>query len=158
MNPAIYQFLIEGIGAEKFAVDQRGYLYRDAVGDLDADRQQSSYYLHVRATEVDTNEQLSSEPITLQIHIVDTNDNIPSFPQSEYLATVPAYGNAERPIAKIAAKDIDAGKYGRIHYQIVSVSDEAASFFRYDDLTNELRAVGSLIPGKRYKVNFFYFK
>lgn len=159
MPPAIYQFLIEGVGAEKFAVDQRGYLYRDSVGVLDADRQQSSYYLHVRATEIDTIEQRSSAPITLHIHIVDANDNQPSFAQAEYFASVPAYHTnaeygAERAVAKIQAKDLDAGKYGRINYRITDVSNGGASLFRYDDATNELRAIGALTPGQHYRVCF----
>ena len=40
-------------------------------------------------------------------------------------------------------------------YRIVEVSDGASASFRYDELTNELRAVGPLYPGHRYKVKIF---
>jgi hypothetical protein len=47
MPAAIYQYVLHGFGAEKFAVDQRGYLYLSAPGGLDADSNSSTYQLHV---------------------------------------------------------------------------------------------------------------
>lgn len=47
MPPAIYQYVLHGFGAEKFAVDQRGYLYLNTPGGLDADSNSSTYQLHV---------------------------------------------------------------------------------------------------------------
>lgn len=40
----------------------------------------------------------------------------------------------------------------------MDVSDGAFSSFRYDEISNELRAVGPLLPGHKYKVLFKTFK
>lgn len=72
MPPAIYQYVLTGYGAEKFAVDQRGYLYLNA-GPLDADNNSSTFQLHVQAKEVDTEPVRSSEPITIRIHVIDVS-------------------------------------------------------------------------------------
>uniref|UniRef100_A0A915D2U8 Uncharacterized protein n=1 Tax=Ditylenchus dipsaci TaxID=166011 RepID=A0A915D2U8_9BILA len=54
MPPAIYQYILTGYGAEKFAVDQRGFLFLNSNNDIDADRSSSTFMLHVLAREVDT--------------------------------------------------------------------------------------------------------
>lgn len=153
MPPAIYQYIITGYGAEKFAVDEHGNLYLNS-GNLDADRSSSSYRLHVIAREVDTEPIRSSEPISITINVIE-NDNMPMFPQTLYFANVSAYGivGKERTILKVKAIDKDTGEFGRIiTYRIVDVSDGAIRSFRYDSATNELRVVDSLMPGHDYKV------
>ncbi|KAH7729240.1 CRE-CDH-5 protein [Aphelenchoides avenae] len=151
MPPAIYQYILTGFGAEKFAVDQRGYLYLNS-GPLDADNNSSTYQLHVQAKEVDTEPARSSEPITLRIHVIDVNDNAPTFELPVYVLAVAANGDTERVVARLAANDLDSGKFSKLHYKIIDVSDGATTSFRYDEQTNELKAVGALKPGHRYQV------
>ncbi|PAV82367.1 hypothetical protein WR25_07065 isoform B [Diploscapter pachys] len=151
MPPATYQYILTGLGATIFAVDQRGFVYLN-VPNIDADGQNpSTYQLNVQAREVDTNPIRSSEPITITIHILDANDNSPEFEQSIYTANTTAHGGV-RPIVKIAATDFDSGAYGQIEYEIAQVTNNAQDKFSYDKETNMLMATGDLVPGDRYQV------
>ncbi|KAI6214236.1 Cadherin domain containing protein [Aphelenchoides besseyi] len=152
MPPAIYQYVLHGYGAEKFAVDQRGYLFLNTAGGLDADTNSSTYQLHVQAREVDTEPLRSSDPISLTIHLLDQNDNLPIFQHPFYVANVSASGPAERFVAKVVATDLDAGKFGRLTYRIVDATDGSIGQFRYDLPTNSLVVMGDLIAGHRYQV------
>lgn len=150
MPPAIYQYIITGYGAEKFAVDENSNLYlnSDAI-----DNNLSEYKFNVIAREVDTEPIRSSEPISITIHIINENNNPPIFPQTLYFVNVSAYGIGERAILKLKAIDNDIGKFGQIvNYRIVDVSDGAIQSFKYDILTNELRVIDSLMPEHNYKV------
>uniref|UniRef100_A0A914DJN7 Cadherin domain-containing protein n=1 Tax=Acrobeloides nanus TaxID=290746 RepID=A0A914DJN7_9BILA len=155
MPPAIYQYILTGYGAEKFAVDQRGYLYLNDA-DIDADKNSSTYQLHIQAREVDTQPVRSSEPISLTIHIIDVNDNPPTFSSPVYTANVSANEAGERTVLKIVAQDLDAGKFGKISYRISQVvpNNPSGAFdhFRYDETTNELKAIGRLNPGEQYQI------
>uniref|UniRef100_A0A7E4ZZ37 Cadherin-23 n=1 Tax=Panagrellus redivivus TaxID=6233 RepID=A0A7E4ZZ37_PANRE len=151
MPPAIYQYILTGYGAEKFAVDQRGYLYLNDP-DIDADTNSSTYQLHVQAREVDTEPLRSSEPISITIHIIDVNDNPPTFASPVYTANVSASDPNERTVIEVEATDLDAGKFGKITYRIGQVVDAPYQAFRYDENTNELKAVGPLTPGEQYQV------
>uniref|UniRef100_A0A1I7XDS2 Cadherin domain-containing protein n=1 Tax=Heterorhabditis bacteriophora TaxID=37862 RepID=A0A1I7XDS2_HETBA len=151
MPPATYQYILTGIGATVFAVDQRGFVYLN-VPNIDADSPNpSTYLLNVQAREVDTNPVRSSKPVTLTIHILDANDNAPLFEHPIYTANTTARGT-DRPLVIVKASDIDSGEYGRITYQISQVTNGAEGKFRYDPTTNMLFATGNLIPGERYQV------
>ncbi|KAI1732701.1 cadherin domain-containing protein [Ditylenchus destructor] len=154
MSSAIYQYILTGFGAEKFAVDQRGYLFLNSADGLDADKSQSTYILHVLAREVDTDPMRSSDPITLTIHVMDVNDNKPKFAQEVYVTNVSAgIGHGiERTILKVKATDLDVGRFAHLTYRIIDVHGGLASSFRYDSSTNELKAVGPLQPGGRYQI------
>lgn len=93
-----------------------------------------------------------SEPIALTIHILDINDNIPVFEQPFYVANVSASGPSERFVTHLVAADPDSGKFGRLTYRIVDVTDGAMDQFRYDEATHNLVVVGNLIPNRRYQV------
>uniref|UniRef100_A0AC34F2T4 Cadherin domain-containing protein n=1 Tax=Panagrolaimus sp. ES5 TaxID=591445 RepID=A0AC34F2T4_9BILA len=151
MPPAIYQYVLTGYGAEKFAVDQRGYLYLNDP-DIDADSDSSTYQLHVQAREVDTEPVRSSEPISITIHIIDVNDNPPTFASPIFTANVSASDPRERTVMQIEAKDLDAGKFGKITYRIGQVTGAPYQAFRYDEQSHELRATGPLNPGEQYQV------
>uniref|UniRef100_A0A914PZV3 Cadherin domain-containing protein n=1 Tax=Panagrolaimus davidi TaxID=227884 RepID=A0A914PZV3_9BILA len=101
MPPAIYQYVLTGYGAEKFAVDQRGYLYLNDP-DIDADSDSSTYQLHVQAREVDTEPIRSSEPISITIHIIDVNDNPPTFASPIFSANVSASDPRERTVMQVS--------------------------------------------------------
>lgn len=157
MQPAIYQYIITGYGAEKFAVDEHGNLYLNS-GTLDTDRSLSAYQFHVIAREVDTEPIRSSEPILITIHIIDENNNAPMFSQALYFANVSAYntGNNERTVLKLKAINEGTSEFEHIvSYKIIDVSDGAIRSFRYDKPTNELRAIDSLMPEHDYKVNYY---
>ncbi|CAB3409271.1 unnamed protein product [Caenorhabditis bovis] len=151
MPPATYQYILTGLGATIFAVDQRGYVYLN-VPKIDADPPNpSTYQLNVEAREVNTIPVRRSEPVTITIHILDVNDNSPQFEQPIYMANVSAFGDA-RPIVKVVASDADSGAFGAVTYTIAQVTNGAESHFRYDADTNMLVAVGDLVPGERYQV------
>uniref|UniRef100_A0A915D3A9 Cadherin domain-containing protein n=1 Tax=Ditylenchus dipsaci TaxID=166011 RepID=A0A915D3A9_9BILA len=85
---------------------------------------------------------------------MDVNDNQPAFAQQLYAANVSAgvTQGMERTIAKLEAKDIDAGRFGQVNYRIIDVKGGPATSFRYDSNTHELKAVGPLVAGQKYQV------
>ncbi|CAI4221878.1 unnamed protein product [Auanema sp. JU1783] len=151
MPPATYQYILTGLGATIFAVDQRGFVYLN-VPNIDADPPNpSTYQLNVQAREVDTVPIRSSEPVSITIHIMDSNDNSPQFEQAIYTANTTAIGG-ERPIVMIVATDADSGAYGEISYRITQVTNGAQDAFYYESATNMLFATSNLVPGERYQV------
>ncbi|CAI5448201.1 unnamed protein product [Caenorhabditis angaria] len=151
MPPATYQYILTGLGATIFAVDQRGYVYLN-VPKIDADPPNpSTYQLNVEAREVNTVPNRRSEPVTITIHILDANDNSPQFEQPIYMANTTADGG-DRPIVRVHATDIDSGSFGQVSYSIAQVTNNADDKFRYDDDTNTLFATGPLVAGERYQV------
>uniref|UniRef100_A0A7I4YMM1 Cadherin domain containing protein n=1 Tax=Haemonchus contortus TaxID=6289 RepID=A0A7I4YMM1_HAECO len=151
MPPATYQYILTGPGATIFAVDQRGFLYLNAL-TIDADPPNpSSYQLNVQAREVDTVPIRSSKPVTININVIDVNDNAPQFEQPIYTVNVSTFGD-ERPVVKVLATDPDSGTYGLISYRIVQVTNGAEGQFSYDESTNTLYVDGDLTPGERYQV------
>ncbi|CAI2350542.1 unnamed protein product [Caenorhabditis sp. 36 PRJEB53466] len=151
MPPATYQYILTGLGATIFAVDQRGYVYLN-VPKIDADPPNpSTYQLNVEAREVNTLPTRRSEPVTITIHILDVNDNAPQFEQPIYMANTTAKGE-ERDVVKVVATDVDSGAFGQVTYSIAQVTNGAEDKFRYEAATNMLLAVGDLVPGERYQV------
>ncbi|VDM96852.1 unnamed protein product [Thelazia callipaeda] len=151
MPPAVYEYILTGLGSSIFAVDQRGYVYLN-VPHIDTDPPNpSKYELSIEAREVNTIPIRSSEPISITIHILDVNDNPPRFSSSVYVANVSASGT-DRPIIEVAATDIDSGENAKIKYGIVSVNGGSNPNFRYDVNTNQLIAVGNLKAGERYEI------
>ncbi|CAG9538422.1 unnamed protein product [Cercopithifilaria johnstoni] len=151
MPPAVYEYILTGLGSSIFAVDQRGYVYLN-VPYINADPPNpSKYQLHIEAREVNTTPIRSSEPISIIIHIMDINDNPPRFSSSVYVASVSARGS-DRPVIQIYATDNDAGKNAKISYHLASVSGGAYNNFWYDSKAHQLNAVGNLKAGERYEV------
>ncbi|CAD6191320.1 unnamed protein product [Caenorhabditis auriculariae] len=151
MPPATYQYILTGLGATIFAVDQRGFVYLN-VPNIDADPPNpSTYQLNVEAREVNTTPNRRSEPVTITIHILDVNDNSPVFEFPIYTANTTALGS-DRPVVKVLASDADSGNYGKIVYSITQVTNGAENKFRYDENSNMLLATDHLTPGERYQV------
>ncbi|VDK67732.1 unnamed protein product, partial [Onchocerca ochengi] len=151
MPPAVYEYILTGLGSSIFAVDQRGYVYLN-VPYINADPPNpTTYLLHIEAREVNTTPIRSSEPISVIIHVMDVNDNPPRFSSAFYMANVSAKGT-DRPVIKVHATDNDAGKNAQITYHLVSVSDGAYNNFWYDSNAHQLNAVGNLKAGEQYEV------
>uniref|UniRef100_A0A9J2Q753 Cadherin domain-containing protein n=1 Tax=Ascaris lumbricoides TaxID=6252 RepID=A0A9J2Q753_ASCLU len=151
MAAVTYEYILTGLGATIFAVDQQGYVYLNAPS-VDADPPNpSSYELIIEAREVNTTPIRSSEPIKITIHIIDINDNVPTFSSSIYMANVSANGRI-RPVIEIFAVDNDAGKFAHIEYKIVSVTNGAFGNFYYDSDSKQLMAIGQLVPSEKYEV------
>ncbi|CDO41064.1 Cadherin domain-containing protein [Caenorhabditis elegans] len=151
MPPATYQYILTGLGATIFAVDQRGFVYLN-VPKIDADPPNpSTYQLNVEAREVNTVPTRRSEPVTITIHILDINDNSPQFEQPIYMANTTASGD-ERDVVKVVATDVDSGAFGQVTYTIAQVTNGGEDKFRYETATNMLVATGNLVPGERYQV------
>ncbi|PIC36492.1 hypothetical protein B9Z55_015461 [Caenorhabditis nigoni] len=151
MPPATYQYILTGLGATIFAVDQRGYVYLN-VPKIDADPPNpSTYQLNVEAREVNTIPTRRSDPVTITIHILDVNDNSPQFEQPIYMANTTASGE-ERDVVRVVATDVDSGAFGQVSYAIAQVTNGAEDKFRYEPATNMLLATGNLVAGERYQV------
>uniref|UniRef100_A0A915B662 Cadherin domain-containing protein n=1 Tax=Parascaris univalens TaxID=6257 RepID=A0A915B662_PARUN len=151
MAAVTYEYILTGLGATIFAVDQQGYVYLNAPS-VDADPPNpSSYELIIEAREVNTTPIRSSEPIKVTIHIIDINDNVPTFSSPIYMANVSANGRS-RPVIEIFAVDNDAGKFAHIDYKIVSVTNGAFGNFYYDADLKQLMAIGQLVPSEKYEV------
>uniref|UniRef100_A0A1I8BHS3 Cadherin domain-containing protein n=1 Tax=Meloidogyne hapla TaxID=6305 RepID=A0A1I8BHS3_MELHA len=172
---AIYQYVLSGYGAERFAVDHQGSLYLADATNLgllettETDKTENTpFVLHVIAKEMDTEPKRNSLPISIIIQLIKGNKeqqkqknyyseelqqpSTEEIKQSIYIANVSALAIGERAIAQIKAREGDG--IGNVIYRIIDVSDGAFSSFRYDEISNELRAVGPLLPGHKYKEQF----
>ncbi|GMT25041.1 hypothetical protein PFISCL1PPCAC_16338, partial [Pristionchus fissidentatus] len=152
MPPATYQYVLTGLGATVFAVDQRGFVYLN-VNEIDSDPPNpQTYQLTVQAREVDTVPIRSSAPITITINIVDANDNSPQFETPIVTAETTA-GGGERSIVKVEATDKDDGLYGTISYAITQVDGlPDTHLFFYDQPSHTLMTKEDLEPGRSYQV------
>ncbi|CAK5046754.1 unnamed protein product [Meloidogyne enterolobii] len=159
---AVYQYVLSGYGAERFAVDHQGNLYLADATNLgiletpESDKTENTpFVLHVIAKEMDTEPKRNSLPISIIIQLIDNNNNKEQMKQrnyyseethpleeeikqSIYIANVSALAIGERAIAQIKAREEGDGN---VIYRIIDVSDGAFSSFRYDEISNELRAV-----------------
>uniref|UniRef100_A0A915MR95 Cadherin domain-containing protein n=1 Tax=Meloidogyne javanica TaxID=6303 RepID=A0A915MR95_MELJA len=141
---AVYQYVLSGYGAERFAVDHQGNLYLADATNLgilettESDKTENTpFVLHVIAVSIKNYYSEETHPLDEEIK------------QSIYIANVSALAIGERAIAQIKAREEGDGN---VIYRIMDVSDGAFSSFRYDEISNELRAVGPLLPGHKYKV------
>ncbi|VDK83623.1 unnamed protein product [Litomosoides sigmodontis] len=150
MPPAVYEYILTGLGSSIFAVDQRGYVYLNAPYISADPPNPPTYQLHIEAQEVNTTPIRSSEPVSVTIHVMNIKNHPPRFSSSVYMANVSASG-VNRPVIQIHATDND-GKNAQISYHLVSVSGGAYNNFRYDSEAHQLNAVGNLKAGERYEV------
>ncbi|GMR48313.1 hypothetical protein PMAYCL1PPCAC_18508, partial [Pristionchus mayeri] len=152
MPPATYQYVLTGLGATVFAVDQRGFVYLN-VNSIDSDPPNpQTYQLTVQAREVDTVPIRSSAPVTITIHIVDANDNSPQFEIPILTAETAARGGI-RSIVKVEATDKDDGLFGSITYAITQVDGGTDThLFFYDQPSHTLMTKEDLEPGRSYQV------
>lgn len=183
MEPAIYQYILTGYGAEKFAVNEHGTLYfnsnrvADALSELStsqsfsADSEQFSstsedrrhFVLNVLAREVGTTPTRSSEPIRLRVRATDEDYERAAatkfkFPHKLYLANVSLSADTvdagvEYPVIRVSAEG------GALAYRLAAAHRSAdgvnaISAFRYDVPTNELRVNSAIVPGRYEVLNY----
>lgn len=152
MPPATYQYVLTGLGATVFAVDQRGFVYLN-VNSIDSDPPNPQTYqltvsyasnsistlkvarswseimcvpLQVQAREVDTVPIRSSAPVTITIHIVDANDNSPQFENPILTAETAARGGM-RSIVKVRERK-EEGREGEWSLKVEATDKDDGLF------------------------------
>lgn len=53
------------------------------------------------------------------VDVLDVNDNAPSFPQDSYTAVIPENAPKGVSVVNITASDLDEGKGGMVHFEII---------------------------------------
>ena len=78
--------------------------------------------------------------LDLTIKVLDVNDNQPEFDQKTYNLTVSENHPLNKSVARIHAKDMDAGDNGRVTYGLsLSTMNDVGDTFAIDTITGELR-------------------
>ncbi|KRY21465.1 Hepatocyte growth factor-regulated tyrosine kinase substrate [Trichinella patagoniensis] len=152
MPPAIYQYILSGSGANHFAIDQRGYVFLNALA-LKVDKNGDNVHeLIIRAREVDTTPVRTSEPVKVRIEIIALDSHSPPvFGSKVYYAT--AYsGLPQQSLIRVKATVKDSKTLAILKYRILSVSKGAEDLFHYNEDTNTLIALGFLNPNAQYRV------
>ncbi|KRY53831.1 Hepatocyte growth factor-regulated tyrosine kinase substrate, partial [Trichinella britovi] len=152
MPPAIYQYILSGSGANHFAIDQRGYVFLNALA-LKVDKNGDNVHeLIIRAREVDTTPIRTSEPVKVRIEIIALDSHSPPvFGSKVYYAT--AYsGLPQQSLIRVKATVKDSKTLAILKYRILSVSKGAEDLFHYNEDTNTLIALGFLNPNAQYRV------
>ncbi|KRZ29631.1 Hepatocyte growth factor-regulated tyrosine kinase substrate [Trichinella pseudospiralis] len=152
MPPAIYQYILSGSGANHFAIDQRGYVFLNALA-LKVDKNGDNVHeLIIRAREVDTTPIRTSEPVKVRIEVIALDSHSPpAFSSKVYYAT--AYsGLPQQSLIRVKATVKDSKTLAILKYRILSVSKGAEDLFHYNEDTNTLIALGFLNPNAQYRV------
>lgn len=118
-NARVYIEIVGGNEGGEFRVNpDSGVLY--TALPLDAERK-ALYHLTVSAIDqgnVGTRKQSSAK---VKITVLDANDNDPVFEQEEVRVTVPENGPAGAVVARIAARDADAGDNAYVSYSLANL-------------------------------------
>ncbi|KFD67683.1 hypothetical protein M514_08537 [Trichuris suis] len=153
MPPATYQYMLNGSATSYFAIDQRGYVYVNALALKVKNGESNSYDLTIRAREVDTTPIRTSEPVTVSIQIIAVdNHSPPSFASKAYYATAYA-GLPQQSLIRLKAFVKDSKALAQLRYRIASVSNNGEDLFRYNEETNTLLAIAPLTSGSQYRLS-----
>ncbi|CAK6446146.1 unnamed protein product [Pipistrellus nathusii] len=114
-----------------------GRKYPELVLDKALDREEQPE-LSLTLTALDGGAPPRSGTTALHIKVLDINDNPPEFLQPLYEAQVPENSALNSLIVTVAAKDSDAGTYGKVVYTLFQ-GDEVTQPFVIDETTGEIR-------------------
>ncbi|XP_066951958.1 cadherin-99C isoform X2 [Macrobrachium rosenbergii] len=121
-----------------------------AESSLDRDPPNPGLYTFQIVARETKGNKAASAPITLTVVLNDVNDNEPRLPVYPPISV--QAGSAFRNIAKITAKDNDAGKNAEIEYSIHQVSKNGKDKFTINGTSGELALVGEVDAGAQYSV------
>ncbi|CDW54646.1 Protocadherin-15, partial [Trichuris trichiura] len=153
MPPATYQYMLNGSATSYFAIDQRGYVYVNALALKVKNGETNAYDLTIRAREVDTTPTRTSEPVTVRIQVIAVdNHSPPSFASKAYYATAYA-GLPQQSLIRLKAFVKDSKALAQLRYRIASVSNNGENLFRYNEETNTLLAIAPLDSGSQYRLS-----
>ncbi|XP_068204162.1 cadherin-99C-like [Palaemon carinicauda] len=121
-----------------------------AESSLDRDPPNPGLYTFQIVARETKGSKAASAPITLTVVLNDVNDNEPRLPVYPPISV--QAGSAYRNIAKITAKDNDAGKNAEIEYTINHVSNNGKEKFTLNGTSGDLALVGEVDAGAQYSV------
>lgn len=134
-NARVYIEIVGGNEGGEFRVNpDSGVLY--TALPLDAERK-ALYHLTVSAIDqgnVGTRKQSSAK---VQITVLDANDNDPAFESAELRVSVPENGPVGAVVARVSARDADAGDNAYVSYSLANLQPVP---FDVDPFTGAVRA------------------
>ncbi|XP_014783554.1 protocadherin beta-15 isoform X1 [Octopus bimaculoides] len=111
---------------------------------------------HVQVIAKDGGTPTKQSVLNVQIFVTDVNDNSPVFNQDIYNVSIKSSHRKNIPVVVVSAKDLDAGKNGRILYTFSSKSSDTSNIpFELNKLTGELFLHENFTPVKKQTYKLF---
>ncbi|XP_041948167.1 protocadherin beta-16-like isoform X37 [Alosa sapidissima] len=85
-----------------------------------------------------------SGTVIIHVTVMDANDNLPVFSQPVYEVNLPENAPSGTVVLTVSATDADEGAYGEVTYEFSRISDKAARLFAIDNLSGEIKVIGSI--------------
>ncbi|XP_023442897.2 protocadherin beta-15-like [Dasypus novemcinctus] len=117
--------------------------YPELVLDKELDREEQPE-LRLTLTAMDGGSPPRSGTAQVRIVVLDINDNPPEFEQTLYEVQVPEDSHVGSLVAKVFARDLDAGINGELSYSLFYSSQEISKTFELSRLSGEIRLIKKL--------------
>ncbi|XP_041948152.1 protocadherin beta-15-like isoform X23 [Alosa sapidissima] len=127
-----------------------GGKYCELVLDTELDREQQQE-LSLLLTASDGGSPQRSGTTVIRVIVLDANDNLPVFSQPIYKVSLPENSPVGSVVLTVTATDADEGANGEVTYDFSRISDKAARLFSIDEVTGEIRVIGSIDYEEKYE-------
>ncbi|XP_020137933.2 protocadherin beta-15 isoform X1 [Microcebus murinus] len=120
-----------------------GSKYPELVLDKELDREEQAE-LRLTLTALDGGSPPRSGTSLIRVLVLDVNDNAPEFAQTLYEVQVPENSAVGSLVARVSARDLDAGTNGEISYSLFYSPQEISKTFELSRLSGEIRLIKKL--------------
>ncbi|XP_031427762.1 protocadherin beta-15-like [Clupea harengus] len=124
--------------------------YCELVLEKELDREQKQE-VTLLLTATDGGTPLRSGTAVIRVIVLDANDNLPVFSQAVYKVSLAENTPVGTVVVTVSATDADEGANGEVTYAFSRISDKAARLFSVDEVTGEIKVIGTIDYEDKYE-------